>query len=139
MNQRIFVDTNIILDLLTRRAPYYAAAARLFSAIEKGRVEACTSSLSYANLHYILRKEVGSPKAIEVLKNLRKLLPVLPVGDAVIDQALDSAFTDFEDAIQYHTALAGNITYLVTRNQKDFRTATIPVVAAAELLAHLDL
>lgn len=139
MKQRIFVDTNIILDLLTSRVPHYAAAVRLFSAIEKGAVEAYTSSLSYANLHYILRKEVGSPKAIEVLKNLRKLLAILPVDDAVIDQALDSAFTDFEDAIQYYTALDNNISYLVTRNQKDFRTATIPVGTAAEILASLEL
>ena len=135
MKQRIFIDTNIIVDLFSRREPYYIHAARLFSAIEKGLIEAYVSSLTFANLHYLLRKESGSNKAVEALKNLRKLVAILPVDDGVVVQALDSGFNDFEDAIQYHTALASNISCLVTRNQKDFRTAAIKVCSAEEFLA----
>jgi len=137
LKQRIFIDTNIILDLLGQREPYYAHAAGLFSAIEKGLVDACASSLTYANLHYVLRKEIGSRKAVEALKNLRHLVAIAPVDDAVIVQALDSAFSDFEDAVQYYTALENNVSYLVTRNQRDFRTATIAVGTAGEFLAQL--
>jgi predicted nucleic acid-binding protein len=138
VKQRIFIDTNIIIDLFGHREPHYVHAAGLFSAIEKGLIDAFASSLTFANIHYLLRKKLGSRKAVEALKILRKLVAILPVDDAVIDQALDSAFNDFEDAIQYHTALANNVSYLVTRNQKDFRTATINVCTAEEFLAQLN-
>ncbi|NTV15723.1 MAG: PIN domain-containing protein [Desulfobulbaceae bacterium] len=137
MKQRAFLDTNIIFDLLGRRDPYYAPAAALFTAIEKGMVEASASSLTYANLHYVLRKTIGSGKAVEALKSLRKLVAILPVDDAVIVHALDSTFIDFEDAIQYHTALANNFSYLVTRNQKVFRSAKLSIVTAEECLAQI--
>lgn len=137
MKPRVFLDTNIIFDLLGHRDPYYAPAAALFSAIEKGVVEASASSLTYANLHYVLRKTIGTRKAVEALKSLRKLVAILSVDDAVIVQALDSSFGDFEDAIQYHTALANNFSYLVTRNKKDFRSAKLSVVTAEEFLAQI--
>jgi predicted nucleic acid-binding protein len=138
MKQRIFIDTNIIIDLFGRRDPYYSPAAGLFSAIEKGLFDASVSSLTFANIHYVLRKELGSRKAVEALKNLRKLVTILPVGDSVIAQALDSVFTDFEDAIQYYTALDNNIPFIVTRNRKDFRTATISICTAEEFLAQFN-
>jgi len=138
MKQRIFIDTNIIIDLFGRRDPHYVHAAGLFSAIEKGLVDGSVSSLTFANIHYVLRKELGSRKAVEALKNLRKLVTILPVGDSVIVQALDSAFSDFEDAIQYYTALDNNIPFIVTRNRKDFRTATISICTAEEFLAQFN-
>lgn len=76
MRPRVFLDTNIIFDLLGRRDPYYTHAAGLFAAIEKGVAEASASSLTYANLHYVLRKEIGARKAVETLKNLRKLVAI---------------------------------------------------------------
>ncbi len=138
MKQRIFIDTNIFLDLFCRREPFYFQAAALFSAIDKGKVEACASSLTYANLHYVLRKSIGSHKAVEALKNLRKLVPILPVDDTVIAKALDSNFSDFEDAIQYYTALENSLPVIVTRNRKDFRAATITTCTAEEFLAQFN-
>jgi predicted nucleic acid-binding protein len=109
----------------------------MFNYIEKGLLKGYASSLTFANLHYILRKECGSHLAIEVLKNLRKLVDILPVDDSIIEQALNSGFKDFEDAIQYHVAIANNITCLITRNLKDFSPATIRVCTAKDFLDQL--
>jgi len=135
VKRTVFVDTDIILDLLTRRDPFYTAAARLFTLVERGEIKACVSSLTFANLFYILRKELSAPKAIEVLKKLRQLVTVLAVDDKIVLLALDGGFTDFEDAIQYQTALSKGIACLVTRNTKDYRKPVITVCTAEEFLA----
>jgi predicted nucleic acid-binding protein len=135
VKRAVFVDTDIILDLLTRREPFYPAAAQLFSLVERGEQKACVSALTFANLFYILRKELSAPKAIEVLKKLRQLVTVLPVDDKIVVLALDGGFTDFEDALQYQTALSKGIACLITRNTKDYRKPVITVCTAEEFLA----
>lgn len=135
MSDTVFVDTDIILDLLTRREPFYAAAARLFSLVELGELKACASSLTFANLFYILRKELSGPRAVEVLKKLKLLVAILPVDERVVSLALDSGFRDFEDAIQYHAALGGDVTVLLTRNGRDYPNPAIAVCTAEEFLA----
>lgn len=135
MKTTVFVDTDIILDLLTKRDPFYQPAARLFSLVERGEMKACVSSLTFANLFYILRKELSAKKAVDVLKKLRQLVTVLAVDDRIIGQALDGGFTDFEDAIQYQTALSKEVSWLITRNIKDYRKPVITVCTAEEFLA----
>lgn len=136
MKPTVFVDTDIILDLLTKREPFYHHAAQLFSRVETQKVKACVSSLIFANLFYILRKETSAQTAVDVLKKLRLLVTVLPVDDKIISHALDSGFKDFEDAIQYHTALSKGIPFLLTRNIKDYRKPTITVCTAEDFLAN---
>ncbi|ACM20118.1 toxin, PIN family [Geotalea daltonii FRC-32] len=135
MKRTVFVDTDIILDILTSREPFYQPAARLFTLVERGEIKACVSSLTFANLFYILRKELSSPKAIEVLKKLRQLVTVLAVDDKIIGLALNTGFNDFEDAIQYQTALSKEIAWLITRNIKDYRKPVLTVCTAEEFLA----
>jgi len=115
VTQSIFVDTDIVLDLLARREPFYDAAARLFTLAETGTLSLSVSSLSFANLFYILRKQVSGRHAQEVLRDFKQLVTVLPVDDAVVEQALQSDFTDFEDALQYFSALSGGCNALLTR------------------------
>ena len=134
MTGPVFVDTDVVLDLLARREPFYPAAARLFSLVERGEVTACVSALAFANLFYLLRKELGAARAVEVLSKLRRLVTVLPVDDGVIERALVAGFRDFEDAIQYHAALAGGATCLVTRNLRDYPDPAIRVCTAEEFL-----
>jgi predicted nucleic acid-binding protein len=136
VTERIFIDTDIILDLLARRPPFYNHAARLFSRIERQELTACVSSLTFANLFYILRKETSISTATEILKKFRRLVTTLAVDNTTIAHALDSGFADFEDAIQYHTALQHGIKTLVTRNIRDYRKATITICTAEEFLAH---
>ena len=130
MKQTLFVDTDIVLDLLARREPFYDAAARLFSRAESGSISLSVSSLTFANLFYILRKQVSAKHTLEVLSNFKQLVTVLPVDEAVIEQALKAGFTDFEDAIQYFSALSASCSALLTRNGRHYRKAEISIFTA---------
>ena len=137
MIRHVFVDTDVVLDLLARREPFYPATARLFSRVERGELTASVSALTYANLFYLLRKQLGSTRAIEVLVKLRLLVRALPVDESIIEKALSAGFRDFEDAIQYHVALAGGVDCLVTRNGRDYPSPSLAVYTAEELLSRI--
>ena len=130
MKQSLFVDTDIVLDLLARREPFYNAAARLFSLAETGDISLAVSSLTFSNLFYILRKQVSAKHAHEVLRSFKQLVTVLPVDDNIIEKALKAGFTDFEDAIQYHAALSASCSVFLTRNGRHYRKAEIAVLTA---------
>lgn len=132
MSARVFVDTDVVLDLLLGRQPFFSAAADLFLAIQDGRIEGCLSPLIFSNLFYILRQQMPASEAVKALRKLKLLVLVLPVDERVLDLALASSFTDFEDAIQYYTAVAHDVAALVTRNKRDYRAARIPILDARE-------
>ena len=129
---RVFVDTDIILDLFCGRGSFYAPAAELFTLAETKRVNLYTSALSFANIFYILRKVLGSAAAKNLLRKLRLLVTVLPVNDQIIDLALNGNLRDFEDSLQYFSARAENITVLITRNVRDYKVKDMAVQTAAE-------
>jgi predicted nucleic acid-binding protein len=135
MKPIVFVDTDILVDLLSRRKPFLLPAAQLFSSAERGEIEACISSLSFATLSYLLRKNLPAPLVTEALKGLRALVTVLAVDESVIDRAIDSRFAYFEDAIQYFAAIDKGVSVIVTRNTKDFAKSRIRVCSAEEFLA----
>lgn len=132
--RRVFVDTDVVLDLLLAREPFFPATTRLFLLFQEGRLEGCVSPLMFSNLFYILRKEMPAPQAISTLRKLKLLTHVLPVDERTIDLALASSFSDFEDAIQYYTALAHEVDAIVTRNKRDYKTAKLPILNAEECL-----
>jgi predicted nucleic acid-binding protein len=135
MFRRILVDTDVVLDLLLGRQPFYLSASRLFVAFQEGRLEGHVSSLAFSNLFYLLRKEEGGePEAIAILRKLRLVTRVLTVDEKIIDLALASTFTDFEDAIQYFAAAEWGLDALVTRNRRDYKMSKIAVVSAEECL-----
>jgi predicted nucleic acid-binding protein len=131
---KVFIDTDIILDLVQEREPHSKFATILFSMIEKGVVKGHVSSLIFANIYYILRKRKSSKFAIGVLRKLKAILRVLPVNEKIIELALSSNFNDFEDAIQYYTALENNIQYLITRNKKDYKEKGLMICNSREFL-----
>ncbi|MDT0642481.1 PIN domain-containing protein [Zunongwangia sp. F363] len=134
--KRLFIDTNIILDLLAKRNPFYAAAAQMFSLADKGELKLAISSLSFANTHYILSRLKSTNEAKFILRKFKVLVEVLPLNDKIIELALnDKDFNDFEDAMQYYTALEFQHSIIISRNLKDFRNSKIPVLTAKELLA----
>lgn len=132
--EKVFVNTDIILDLLSNREAFYIHSANLFSAADKGEIEIYVSSLSFANLNYILSNQFAAEQAKKKLLKFKTLVKVLPVTDKVVDLALSSDFKDFEDGIQYFTATENNIKILLTRNLRDFKTAEIPVMTAEQFL-----
>ena len=137
--KKVFIDTNVVLDLLAVREPHHLSAANLFSLIEKGQVEGYLSSLSFSHLAYILQRTEQRRGAIQLLQTLKPLVKVLPVTSRVIDLALASSFKDFEDAVQYYTALEGNVRVLITRNVRDFSHAEITVCSTEEYLKTIRL
>lgn len=130
----LFVDTNIVLDLLSKRKPHYYDAAKLFSLADKQQIELAVSSLTFVNAHYILCKEMSDTKARAILRRFKILVKVLPLDDKIIDLSLNADFADFEDAIQYFTALESQLEIIITRNIKDFKLSEIPVMTAGEYL-----
>lgn len=132
--QRIFVDTDILLDLLAEREPFYEFSARLFSQADRNSIEIVVSSLSFGTLNYLLSKIYSAEQARMKLLKFKTLVKVLAVSDKIVELALSSDFKDFEDALQYYTAIENNIIVLLTRNLKDFRKAEITVLTAEQFL-----
>ncbi|MDU9050810.1 MAG: PIN domain-containing protein [Candidatus Electrothrix sp. Rat3] len=131
---KVFLDTDVILDLLTEREPHFEAAVELFLQIQDKTIQAYTSPVIIANIFYILNRHLDRQKAIQSLIKLKSLVKVLNCGDRVIELALSSDFKDFEDSIQYYTALENNIDILITRNVKDYKTANITLSTPLEYI-----
>ena len=131
---KVFLDTDVILDLLTERETHFAAAVELFLQIQDKTILAYTSPVIIANIFYILNRHFDRKKAIQSLIKLKSLVKVLNCGDRVIELALSSDFKDFEDSIQYYTALENNIDILITRNIKDYKTANITILTPIEYI-----
>lgn len=131
---KIFIDTNILIDLLTKREPFYISASKLFTLSDRKKIKLEISSLTFANVFYLLSKELDRQKAKQILRKFKLLVNVLPLDDKIINLALNSDFKDFEDAIQYYTAIENNLEIIITRNLKDFKLSKIPVMTADEYL-----
>lgn len=136
--KNVFVDSDIILDLLAKREPHYIFAAKLFTLIDQRKVLGYTSPIVFANLHYLLRKLSSNSSALKSLRKLKTMLNILSVDERVIEQALNSDFTDFEDAIQYFTAVNNGIKVIITRNKSDFKKSKIPVSSAEEFIKSIE-
>lgn len=136
--EKVFVDTDIVLDLLSARQPHYKYAAELFSLADENAVRLYVSSLTFANINYILSKQLSSAQARKMLLKFKTLVNVCAVNDKIIELALASDFNDFEDAIQYNTAIENGLTTLLTRNLKDFKKAGIAIQTAQQFLKSID-
>ena len=135
---KLLVDTNILLDLLARREPHYIGAAQVFSLADREQLVLSVSSLSFSTVYYVLSKNLRSNGARDILRRLKILVQVLSLNDKIIDLALnDHTIADFEDALQYHTALENSQDILLTRNQKDFKKSRLPVLSPDEYLVSL--
>ena len=126
--EKVFVDTDITLDLLSKREPHYAAAAKLFTLADKGKLSIYISSLSFSNLNYLFTRQYDARESRRILNSFKVLVKLLPVDDKIIELALSSKFADFEDAIQYFAAIEQGIKILLTRNTKDYSLAKIAVL-----------
>jgi len=132
--ENLLIDTNIIVDLLSKRKNFYQDAQELFTLADEQEIKLYISSLTFANTHYLLSKELNSNEARKALIRFKLLVSILPLDDKILELALSSDFNDFEDAIQYYTALENKVTIIITRNKKDFKTSQLPVLTANEYL-----
>jgi len=131
---KILVDTNIVLDLLAKRESFFIEAQELFTLSDKKKIKLFVSSLTFANTYYVLSQNLKIENARKVLRKFKLLVSVLPMDDKIIDLSLDSDFKDFEDAIQYNSALENNLNLIITRNLKDFKQSVLPVLTAKDYL-----
>jgi len=131
---KIFLDTDIIIDLLAERNPFYQAAAELFSLAEEGRVRCFTSPIAVANIYYILARLKNENFARRNIVKLKTLVSIASVNEKIVDLALESSFKDFEDALQYYTALSNKLDAIITRNKKDYLKSKISLWTAEEYL-----
>ncbi len=133
--KKLFIDTNIVIDLLSRREPFFDESAKLFSLADKKIIEIYISSLTVANTSYTLLRQTNTKKAKEILRKLRLIVNILPLDDKIIGLALnDDSFSDFEDGLQYFTALENDQDLIITRNLKDFKASKLPVMTARQFV-----
>jgi predicted nucleic acid-binding protein len=132
--KNLLVDTNIVLDLLAKRQPFYEYSAKLFSLADKSKIRLYISSITMLNVNFILSKEYSSKDTKEILRKFRILVKIMPCNEKVIDLGLNSDFKDFEDSVQYFTAVENNLSYIITRNLTDFKDSKIPVMTAEEFV-----
>jgi len=134
---KIFVDTDVCLDLLSGRKPFNAIAERLFTLADLGKIKIYVSSLSFSNIDYILQSQYKISDSRKILAKFKTLVSVLAVDDKIINLAIVSDFVDFEDAIQYNTAIENNIKIILTRNLKDYKKSIIQVMNPETFLSGL--
>ncbi|UOB16215.1 type II toxin-antitoxin system VapC family toxin [Abyssalbus ytuae] len=133
---KVLIDTNIVIDLLAKRKEFYPAAAELFSLSDKKELEVAISSLTFAYTNYVLSKLKSPKEARGILRKFKVLVDILRLDDKIIELALsDNEFLDFEDGLQYYSALENQVDVILTRNKKDFKNSKIPVLTAKEYLS----
>ena len=134
---KILLDTNIALDILLERHPFYISGIQILG-LSKGGIELYISASAITDLYYIIKKELKSKEtAMLLLKNLIISVDIATVSGNEIRKAMNLDWSDFEDAVQFATGESITVDYLVTRNTSDFASATMPVVTPDELLSLL--
>ena len=133
---KVFFDTNILLDVLARREPFYSDSAKAWTLAETGRLEGFASTLSLPILFYLLCRSKEQNVARKSLGVIRDIFNLVSLDVRITNQALDADIGDFEDAIQFFSAVSIGASVLITRNAKDFPVdGNVAIQTPAEFLA----
>ncbi len=132
---RVLVDTNVVLDVLLKRQPFAQDAAEVFALVETSAIKGFLCATTVTTLDYLLRQTLTSVKARQALKKLLDLFEIAPVNRPVLEQALASKISDFEDAVLEQSGLVAAVDVITTRNIKDFQKSSLPVLDPPELLS----
>ncbi len=135
MKDKLFLDTNIVIDLLGEREPYYESAAKITTLADKGKAQIFISALTYATTFYLLRRYESNEIVKEKMRKFKVIAETSDLTDKIIDKGLVSKFSDFEDSLQYYCALKAECNLIITRNGKDFKESEIPVLTPNEYLS----
>ncbi len=138
MMDKLFLDINVVIDLLGEREPFYNSAAKIATLADKTKVKLIVSALTYSTVFYLLSKFEGNEVVKDKLRKFKVIAETSDLTDKIIDKGLSSKFTDFEDALQYHCAVKMDCNILITRNEKDFKESEIPVMTPDEYLNTLN-
>ena len=137
MKEKLFMDTNVILDLLGERMPFYEHAAKIVSLADRGQIALVVSALSFPTVFYLLSKFEDSEAVKEKIRKFKVIAQTSDLTNVIIEKGLSSSFSDFEDALQYHCAVKMDCSVIITRNVKDFKKSEIPVMTPIEYLKSL--
>ena len=138
MIKRVFVDSDVILDVALARQPFLEASRVVLALLENGRAVGFASSNSITNIYYVLRKSGGDSKAREFIGNLLKYLTAIPIEHEDILKALRSNFSDFEDGVQNYAALSHQCECIVTRNVSDYEKSDLDVYLPLQFLSNYE-
>lgn len=135
--KRLFLDTDVVLDLLGERAPWAEDAARLASLADRGEVTLMASAVTFATVDSFLTKFSSASISRDKLRKFSTLCSIAASDQATIAKSLESPIEDFEDALQHECARQAGCDVLITRNGKDFRKASLPVLSPSAYLVAL--
>ena len=135
---KVLFDTNIILDVLLDRKPFSEYASHLMSKVERSEINGFLCATTVTTIHYLLSKNLDKEKAITSINTIMALFEVASVNRLVIENALESKFTDFEDSVLHESARHAGAEYIITRNIKDFKYTSIPAFTPTEFLSMLE-
>jgi len=129
MEYKIFMDSDVVIDFFTDRDPHVNPASELFELNEQGIIKIFLSAVSINNIYYIVRRFLGHKKAIQVIESLTEMTEIIGTTKNEILQALKNDFSDYEDSIQYSSALTiQKLDAIITRNIKDYKNSKIAVM-----------
>lgn len=134
---KMLFDTNVILDVLIEREPFYLYSARCMASVEERKTEGWICSTTVTTIAYLLRKELTSDNASKHIESLLTLFDISTVNKKVLIEALHNGFTDYEDSVLAESAVVNNLEGIITRNKKDFKASKLPVYTPKEFLAIL--
>lgn len=135
MGYKLFVDSDVVIDFFTDREPYANPASELFELNGQGNVKLYLSAVSINNIYYIVRRFLGHNKTLEVVETLTEMTEIVGTTKKEIIQALKNNFTDYEDSVQYSSALTiKDLDAIITRNIKDYRNSSIAVMTPLNFL-----
>jgi len=135
----LLIDTNVILDILLQREPYYKDAAKISVLSEKGYIYGYISASAVTDIFYVAKKELKSKDlARELVKNILKTIHVASVTESNIYEALALQWDDFEDCVQYVIGQSVSADYIITRNPKDFANSNIKVISPEEFINQIE-
>jgi predicted nucleic acid-binding protein len=134
MITRLFIDTNVMMDLLGERVPHYDAIAKIATLADNGEVKMVVSAFSYPIVYDLLTKFESSDKVKEKLRKFKIISEMSDLDETIIEKGLASNFSDFEDALQFHCAIKADCEIIITRNAKDFKESAIPIMSGEEFL-----
>ena len=135
---RVLIDTNIVLDFLLQREPFFQDADLLFQAIDAGQVVGYVTATTLTDIFYISRKHSRSvEQARQAVSATLTAMVICPVNRAVLESAFNSGLADFEDAVQIFCAVAQGLDAILTRDDRGFLNSPVPVLSIQELLVQL--
>ena len=134
---KVLLDTNIIIDIALERQPYFTNSETVLAFVEQGQIEGYISASTISDLYYLIRKQKGRDLTIEFLQEILTFCQIATVNQAAITMAFTTNFHDFEDSIQYSTAVVNKLDAIITRNPQDFPIITPRIITPEQLIVEL--